>query len=212
MSPEHRTGHATALRPGADAAVAEDDLRAADVLGSWCGWFAAADLADEADLALHLLTTRPTAAEGPDARRAAAHDEARLLLLAGRPAQALRALARTGAGELPAAPADRPGAALLAACRAAAGDAQAYRWLLAGLHGGDFSAGWQAAYLVGAAAEARDDRDTADEMWTRVVDRHGIRTPHTLRRAAVARTARREAADAGASAAAAVEAAALLEG
>ncbi|NIZ93274.1 hypothetical protein F1544_20020, partial [Kineosporiaceae bacterium B12] len=223
MSPEHPAGRATVLRPAADtpagapSGAAADggadttEVRPGDVAASWCAWFAGADLADEPDLALDLLTRRPTRGEGPDARRAAAHDEARLHLLAGRPADALAALARTGTTTLPAAPADRPRTALLAACLAAAGDAQAYRWLLAGLHGGEWAAGWQAAYLVGAAAEARRDPDTADEMWTRVVALHGIRTRHTLPRAATARVAGRDRADAGACAAAAVEAAALLE-
>ncbi|WP_369068272.1 hypothetical protein [Kineococcus terrestris] len=205
-------------------ATAAPALTARDVAASWGEWATAADLADEVALALRLLATRPGPAPADDrAADQAAQEAARLHLLAHEPATGLAvldALARARPAvpspAAPTAPAEGPRAALVAALRAAADPGpvgeQAYRWLLAGLRNGDWSASWHSTYLVGAAADQRGDLPTADEMWTRAASVHGIRTRPVVQRAAVARLARRDRTDAADSAAAAAEAAALLTG
>lgn len=188
----------------------EDDLDRCDVDGCWVEWAAGADLADEPDVALDLLAARP--AQAGDDPEALAADEARLHLLAGRADHALGALARAGLTELATAPAEEPRAALLAACHAAAGDGRAYRWLLAGLRNPEWAGSWSAAYVVAAAAAARADHDTADEMWTRTVAVHGIRTRRSLLHAAVAAVARRDREDPATACADVLGAVELLDG
>lgn len=208
---EPQSEHGPTTPRGPAGIVAETEITGRDVEASWGDWAAAADLADEPAVALLLLAARDTGEDGPDELEGAAFDEARLELLAGRPERALAALARTGLVDLPAGPADDPRTALLAACRAAAGDVQAYRWLLAGLRNTEWAQSWSAAYVVAAAAQARGDLATADEMWWRVVTVHGIRTRQSLQRAAIACVLRRDRDDVGASCAALVEAAGLLD-
>ncbi|GAB3462711.1 hypothetical protein AB1207_10370 [Kineococcus endophyticus] len=198
-----------AHEPPGTGLVHEDDLDRHDVEGSWVEWAAGADLADEPDVALQLLAARPP--DTGDDPQALAADEARLHLLAGRPDRSLEALARAGLTDLAAAPAEDPRSALLAACRAAAGDGRAYRWLLAGLRNPEWAASWPAAYVVAAAAAARADHDTADEMWTRTVVVHGIRTRRSLLHAAVAAVARRDREDPATACADLRDAASLLD-
>jgi hypothetical protein len=84
--------------------------------------------------------------------------------------------------------------------------------LLAGLRNAEWAQSWSAAYVVAAAAQARGDLATADEMWWRVVTVHGIRTRQSLLRAAVALVLRRDRDDVGAGCTAFVDAAGLLDG
>jgi hypothetical protein len=149
-------------------------------------WVAAADEVDAFQAALTIAS-----AAGPDPD----DDEsrlvrARLLLLTGRPHDALALLAALHLTELSAGAAPSWPHLLLAASRAAAGDDDAYRWLLSTVAG--LPGAWQPLYLVGAAAEQRGDHGTADQAWTTLVQSHRIVTRFTLSRYLGATIARRD--------------------
>jgi hypothetical protein len=149
-------------------------------------WVAAADEVDAFTAALAISTAAGPAADDDDSQLV----RARLLLLAGRPQEALALLAEQHITELP------PGAAptwqllLLAACRAATGDNDAYRWLLSTVAA--IPGAWQPLYLLGAAAEQCGDHGTADQAWTTLVQSHRIVTRFTLSRYLGATVARRD--------------------
>ncbi|GAB2585200.1 hypothetical protein Aab01nite_53170 [Paractinoplanes abujensis] len=154
----------------------------ADVMvASAAHWLAAADRVDEFEVALALTAS---AGERDDLMRA------RLLLLTGRPREALGLLAREQITEL--SPESRTSwpHLLLAACRAAGGDLGAYRWLLSTVAA--WPGAWQPLYLVGAAAEQCGDYATADQAWTALVRAHGIVTSFTLSRFLGSVVARRD--------------------
>ncbi|MBM2616605.1 hypothetical protein JIG36_13655 [Actinoplanes sp. LDG1-06] len=145
-------------------------------------WLAAADELDAFDVALAL----PAADDGERAVLA----RVRLLLLAGRPQEALVLLSRLHITHLPTGPATSWPDLLLAACRAASGDPGAYRWLLSAVAA--LPDAWQLLYLVGAAAEQCGDYGTADQAWTSLVRAHGVVTGFTLARHIGAVVARRD--------------------
>jgi hypothetical protein len=149
-------------------------------------WAAAADEADAVDLALAVSRSVGPRADEDQADLAVA----RLLLLAERPQEALTLLARQHITELPAEPERSWPHLLLAACRAAVGDPDAYRWLLSTV--GALPTAWQPLYLVGAAADQRGDYTTADQAWTTLVQTHQILTRFTIARFLAGVVARRD--------------------
>ncbi|MEV6304632.1 hypothetical protein AB0M02_34845 [Actinoplanes sp. NPDC051861] len=149
-------------------------------------WAAAADQVDAFEVALALSATAGRADDGPETLLA----RSRLLLLAGRPGDALVLLARQGLVELPVDSTVSWPNMLLAACRAANGDPGAYRWLLSAVAASP--GGWEPLYLVGAAAEQRGDYRTADQAWITLVRAHRITTGFTLARYFGAIVARRD--------------------
>jgi hypothetical protein len=151
-------------------------------------WTELADRLDRIDLALQLIEATP---QSPDLRLMTA----RLRLLAGQPTQALESLgspmseswmdAGTSADH-----------ATAAACLAATGNDEAFRALLAAAAGlAETPAAVFCAYLVASAAEARGAQDLADQAWTSLVLRHGVRTNLTVSRWATAELRLRDSVD-----------------
>ncbi|WP_250030263.1 tetratricopeptide repeat protein [Paractinoplanes maris] len=159
-------------------------------------WVAAADEVDAFEVALSLAAkvSRDDEAE---------LDRARLLLMVGRPGEALAVLARQHFVELPAEPGASWPYLLLAACRAAVGDDDAYRRLLSVV--AMVPGRWEPLYLVGAAAEQRGDYGTADQAWTALVQVHHVVTRFTLARFLAGVLARRDRDDSRATLRAVVE-------
>ena len=166
-----------------------DQRTAALVEQSWSAWAAAADDGDRYELALTLLDAVPP--EQRDDNTAVS--QARLLLQTGQAGRAISVLQGLGITELPD---DRRGSwphLVLAAGRAAAGEVDAYRWLMS-------SAGrlitavdaWRVSYLVAVAAAGIGDRTTADQAWHNIVVRHGIVTPASLAEFSAAQIAGRD--------------------
>jgi hypothetical protein len=152
-------------------------------------WARAAESIDRYELALTLLDATPDADD--DVTRAA------LLLQTGQPARALALLAAQGYGDLPdVAQAVWPDL-VLGACRAAAGDTEAYRGLRACARRFDGAAdGWRLCYLIAAAAAGVSDRATADQAWHALVTRYEIITPVTVAEFCAAQVAARDPYDA----------------
>ncbi len=149
-------------------------------------WARAADDVDAFRTALELGTVADRSADGDGTPLVLA----RLLLLAGRPRDALTLLAQQHITQLPAEPMASWPHLLLAACRAADGDLGAYRWLLSAVAA--LPGSWELLYLVGAAAEQRGDYGPADQAWTTLVQGHQIVTRFTLARYCAAVVARRD--------------------
>lgn len=149
-------------------------------------WVAAADEIDAFDVALSLHR----ASGGPTDQVRAELTQARFLLLTGRPEEALVLLHRQHVTDLPREPAASWSHLLLAACRAATGSTDAYRWLLSAVTA--LPGVWQPLYLLGAAAEQRRDYTTADQAWTTLLQTHGIVTRFTLARSLAGTVARRD--------------------
>jgi len=131
---------------------------------SAAAWTVHALLADEAELGVLVV--------GDDPERAVLRAEA--LVVAGAASEALRVLARAEVGQ----PApDGPllwGHLVLAAAHAATGSDQAWAWLTARLAGdvGSFRA--RLTRIAAAAADARGDREVADQLWPEVVGLIGV--------------------------------------
>jgi hypothetical protein len=156
---------------------------------SWLAWAAAADDGDRHELALTLLDAMPP--EQRDANTAVT--QATLLLQTGQAGRAISILEGLGVTDLPD---DRRASwphLVLAAGRAAAGEVDAYRWLMSSA--GRLSTAvdaWRVSYLVAVAATGIGDRTTADQAWHNIVVRHGIVTPASLAEFSAAQIAGRD--------------------
>lgn len=157
---------------------------------SWSAWAAAADDSDRHELALAMLDALP--AKERDAHGTAV-TRAALLLQVGRARDAVAALEGCGVNELRTDGRESWPHLVLAASRAATGDASAYRWLLASagrLNGAPEV--WQVSYLVAAAAAGMGERATADQAWHDIIARHGILTPVSIAEFSAAQIASRD--------------------
>ena len=117
---------------------------------------------------------------------------ARALLCQGDPGAALSVLG-SPSDQLPSADTSFSARDLLvAACRAASGDASAYAWLLRSSSLlVDQPRGWFGADLVAVAADLRGDREVADRAYRLEAERFGINTPHVAGRLVAAHVAER---------------------
>lgn len=156
-----------------------------DVLRAW------ADLADSIDRVDLALAIRDGLAPTPEDRLV----QTRLLLLSGDAEAARAQLGREPGRPLPSS--EQPFGLedlLAAACDAALGDDAALGWLLsAASRLADSDRGWYCAYLVAAAASARGDLRLADQAWTVLVRRYGVRTELTVPAAVIAELSIRDA-------------------
>ncbi|MFN8076600.1 MAG: hypothetical protein U0Q15_14440 [Kineosporiaceae bacterium] len=142
---------------------------------------------------------------GPGGARTAV-DIAAALLLTGRLPDAVNVLRLAGLwqpGSLDARASGSRARMVLAACRAACGDADAYARLLTGDAGSPVLTG----YLQAAAAAVRGDLDVADQAWERVVEQGAPLTDHSFPPWAAAVVAHRSRVDPEAAAAAVLAAA-----
>jgi membrane protein implicated in regulation of membrane protease activity len=146
-------------------------------------WTAQADSADE----FALVRALASAAHEPDPELVA-----RALLCQGDPGAALSALGDTS-DPLPSADASfRARDLLVAACRAASGDASAHAWLLRSSSlMVDQPRGWFAADLVAVVADLRSEPEVADRAFRLEAERFGINTPHVAGRSVAAHVAER---------------------
>jgi hypothetical protein len=175
---------------------------------SWRSWSEVADNSDEVELALELLDN----VEDPSGHRHAA-TRARMVLMAGRPHEALALLREHDIVDLPPHLALSWPNLILAACRAAVGDAEAFQWLLAAaskVSGSPESAA--VTYLVAVAAEGCGDQATADQAWSDIVTRYRIMTPMSLSHFGAALVAARDPLDPVAAAEAVTNAASAFDG
>ena len=163
--------------PAKTAAHEITDQDLGQALPAWAGL---ADRLDRIELARRLLEV---AAPAPDLGLTTA----RVQLLAGRPTEAMETLGAAGVRSSADADSGVEGV-LVAACAAANGNDEAFRALLSASAGlaEKPAAAVYCAYLVAAAAEARGDREIADQAWSSLVVRHQVRTALTVPRWAVA--------------------------
>lgn len=146
-------------------------------------WAAQADSADEFALVLALAS----ATDDPDPELLA-----RALLCQGDPSAALSVLG-SPSDPLPSADASFSARDLLvAACRAALGDATAYAWLLRSSSlMVDRPRGWFGVDLVAVAADLRSEPEVADRAYRLEAERFGINTPRVAGRLVAAHVAER---------------------
>jgi len=164
----------------------------AQVRAALQSWAATADDLDRLDLALAIY-------DFVEPSDASAQARARLLLLSGRPAEGLEVLTGLSSSVVEGGGAPTSNDLLTAACRSAMGDANAYQWLLARTSELVASGqGWGPTYLVAGAATGRGDIAIADQAWTALVRRYGVRTGLTVAKAIAADIAVRDQTDPGA--------------
>ncbi|MDQ1654190.1 MAG: hypothetical protein QOI35_3390 [Cryptosporangiaceae bacterium] len=150
-----------------------------ELLGCFADWSSAADDLDRPELALTLLDQTPRLG---DRRRSVLR--ARLLLLVGRPADAVEVLRDEAITELPAGARASWPYLVLAASLAATGDMRAYHRLLA--TAARVEPNPAVSHLVAVAAEHTGDTGTADSAWLSILADHGVATPTSVARFAVA--------------------------
>ena len=167
----------------ANHVVASGTARVSDVQVCLHLWATQADSADEFALVLALAS----ATDDPDPELLA-----RALLCQGDPTAALSVLG-SPSDPLPSADASFSARNLLvAACRAALGDATAYAWLLRSSSlMVDQPRGWFGVDLVAVAADLRNEPEVADRAYRLEAERFGINTPRVAGRLVAAHVAER---------------------
>lgn len=161
----------------------------AQVSAALQSWATTADDLDRLPLALAIYDFVEPSHESAQA-------QARLLLLSDRAAEGLAALTAVSSSLVEGGGAPTTDDLLTAACKSAMGDAHAYQWLLS--HTSELAAsgqGWGLTYLVAGAATGRGDIAIADQAWTALVRRYGVRTGLTVAKAIAADIAVRDQTD-----------------